>query len=513
MSPGSASGLRLRDQAGDVQATNNNEAKPPAPAVAPFKSPLDNKCHRERSAFITWNNTKSVSLKGFMNLLFCLTTLAAAGLLLENINKYGFRVALSTWIHAVDARRNVAGFYPALLLFLYMPVQIFVALGIEKAIALELVPEKDGMKAHAVNVLWHLAYPVLGIWLAGDTISIAGGYCVCQFNAMVFLKVWSFVHACWWAREKRQQQQQQQQRGADQSGADGGTTTPADGSAAPRQRDEAAVEAVKETVYPDNLTIGNLAYFTVAPTLCYEMDYPRKPSINWRRVAVRAVMLVTVATLHAAMIQQWLIPSFTAVAGPIARNEWSVVAERLLKIAVPTNLVWLVFFYQLFHVNMILVSELTRFADRRSYDNWWDAEDISVFWRRWNLPVHYWCVRHLYLPLRRGGYSRHAAKWATFVFSGVFHEYLVSPPLRLFRVYAFLGMLAQVPLGDFSEWVCKRFGPRWGNAVVWFSIVVGQPLSVILYVRDYQLAYNGPQGLAELELSVMGAAAAARSPS
>lgn len=35
-------------------------------------------------------------------------------------------------------------------------------------------------------------------------------------------------------------------------------------------------------------------------------------------MAVRGVMLVTVATLHMAMIQQWLIPSFTAVAGPIA---------------------------------------------------------------------------------------------------------------------------------------------------------------------------------------------------
>ncbi|XP_034242431.1 diacylglycerol O-acyltransferase 1-like [Thrips palmi] len=488
MSPGSGSELRLRDKDTAKAATNNNDVKP-----APFKSPLDNKCHRERSAFITWNNTKSVSLKGFMNLLFCLTTLAAAGLLLENMNKYGFRVALANWIHAVDARQNVAGFYPALLLLLYMPVQIFVALGIEKAIALELVPERDGMKAHVVNMLWHFAYPIAGIWLAGDAISIVGGYCVCQFNAMVFLKMWSFVHACWWARDKRRHEAQQAQNGVGD-----GTTTMTASIGSPVAPD------VKETVYPDNLTVGNLAYFTVAPTLCYEMDYPRKPSINWRRVAVRAAMLLVVGTLHAAMIQQWLIPSFTAVAGPIARNEWSVVAERLLKIAVPTNLVWLVFFYQLFHVNMILVSELTRFADRRSYDNWWDSEDMNVYWRRWNLPVHYWCVRHLYLPMRRAGYTKTVAKWATFVFSGVFHEYLVSPPIRMFRVYAFLAMVAQMPIGDFSEWVCRKFGVRWGNAVVWFTIVIGQPLSIIMYVRDYQLAYNGPGGLTALELSVVG---------
>lgn len=53
-----------------------------------------------------------------------------------------------------------------------------------------------------------------------------------------------------------------------------------DGAALQQKQGEAV--AVKETVYPDNLTVGNLAFFTVAPTLCYEMEYPRKPSINWR---------------------------------------------------------------------------------------------------------------------------------------------------------------------------------------------------------------------------------------
>ena len=28
-------------------------------------------------------------------------------------------------------------------------------------------------------------------------------------------------------------------------------------------------------VYPDNLTLANLYYFCLAPTLCYELNYPK----------------------------------------------------------------------------------------------------------------------------------------------------------------------------------------------------------------------------------------------
>ena len=57
-------------------------------------------------------------------------------------------------------------------------------------------------------------------------------------------------------------------------------------------------------------------------------------------------------------------------------------------------------------------------------------------------------------------------------------------------------LLFQMPAGDVSEWACKRLGPRWGNVVMWFSILVGQPAAVLLYLRDYVLAHDGPAGLA-----------------
>jgi len=43
------------------------------------------------------------------------------------------------------------------------------------------------------------------------------------------------------------------------------------------------------------------------------------------------------------------------------------VLERLLKLAVPNILIWLIFFYTLFHSALNLVAELLCFADREFY--------------------------------------------------------------------------------------------------------------------------------------------------
>ena len=54
------------------------------------------------------------------------------------------------------------------------------------------------------------------------------------------------------------------------------------------------------------------------------------------------------------------------------------------------------------------------------------------------------CVRHLYKPLLSRGYTTFKASFLVFLVSALLHEYLVSVPLRMFKYYAFLGMLLQV---------------------------------------------------------------------
>lgn len=145
-----------------------------------------------------------------------------------------------------------------------------------------------------------------------------------------------------------------------------------------------------------------------------------------------------------------------------------------LLLQIPNHLVWLIFFYLMFHSFLNLVGELLHFADRNFYSDWWNANNIDLFWRTWNMPVHRWAVRwellllnvlfwlcsfsvhalmltlicnsdfrHLYIPLVEIGYSRTAAGVAVFFVSAFFHEYLVSVPLRTYKTWAFMGMMAQ----------------------------------------------------------------------
>lgn len=45
------------------------------------------------------------------------------------------------------------------------------------------------------------------------------------------------------------------------------------------------------------------------------------------------------------------------------------------------------------------VAELTFFADREFYKDWWNASTIGEYWRLWNMPVHKWMIRSVYGPV------------------------------------------------------------------------------------------------------------------
>lgn len=96
-------------------------------------------------------------------------------------------------------------------------------------------------------------------------------------------------------------------------------------------------------------------------------------------------------------------------------------------------------------------------------------------------------------------------------------QYLVSIPLRMFRLWAFTGMMAQVSaraslpaLGARGSqpsvtvaadacphpqlplaWIVSRFfRGNYGNAAVWLSLIIGQPVAVLMYVHDYYVLHH-----------------------
>ncbi|MGK3747544.1 MAG: diacylglycerol O-acyltransferase-1 [Bacillariaceae sp.] len=106
-----------------------------------------------------------------------------------------------------------------------------------------------------------------------------------------------------------------------------------------------------------------------------------------------------------------------------------IFAEYILKLGIASSYIWLLVFYGFFHVLLNLLAQLLRFGDRVFYRDWWNSTNMSSYWRLWNLPVHYWLVRHLYFPCIRLGISKSAAMFIVFFFSAVVHEMLISVSL------------------------------------------------------------------------------------
>ncbi|KAJ7360634.1 Diacylglycerol O-acyltransferase 1 [Desmophyllum pertusum] len=241
--------------------------------------------------------------------------------------------------------------------------------------------------------------------------------------------------------------------------------------------------------------LEDIYYFLFAPTLCYEVNFPRNERIRKRFLLRRISEFFFLVGIIIGAIQQWIVPTVKNSLKPIQDMDFARGLERLMKLAVPNHLIWLLFFYAIFHSGLNVVAEILKFGDRTFYRDWWNAPNVGYFWQNWNIPVHRWARRfvfcHYYTaslyPMLKSGYSSIQAQIAVFLLSALFHELLVSVPLRLFRLWAFLAMLSQVPLHLFVKNFLGSY-PNYGNVVVWLSIILGQPLAILSYFHDYYVS-------------------------
>jgi len=123
--------------------------------------------------------------------------------------------------------------------------------------------------------------------------------------------------------------------------------------------------------YPDNLNVKDLVYFFFAPTLCYELNFPRNDRIRKIFLLRRLLESLFIVNMLIAIIQQWLIPTVLGSLQPFHDMAYPLMIERVLMLALPNHLFWLLGFYWLFHSMMNVVGELLRFADRKFYGDWW----------------------------------------------------------------------------------------------------------------------------------------------
>ncbi|XP_068611711.1 diacylglycerol O-acyltransferase 1b [Brachionichthys hirsutus] len=420
-------------------------------------------CHKTQQSLLSsasgFNN-----YRGILNWCVVMLVLSNARLFLENLLRYG---VLVDPIQVISLFLKDPYSWPAACLVIASNVFILVALYTERQLSKGSFSEAKGFLVHCINIAIVLTFPAAVVLLVPSMTPVGGVFALGSYT-ILSLKLYSYKDVNLWCRELSTAKARKLIRSL---------------SCPSEQHLEGGDQKVS---YPGNLTIRDIYYFVFAPTLCYELNFPRSAKIRISFLLRRLCEMLFFTQLLVALTQQWMVPIIQSSMKPLEDMDLSRMAERLLRLAVPNHLLWLMFFYWFFHSSMNFTAELLRFGDRQFYKDWWNSETVTYFWQNWNIPVHKWCLRHFYKPLLRRGFSKKLSQSAVFFLSAFFHEYLVSVPLRMFRLWAFMGMMAQLPLAWFVGYFLRG---NYGNAAVWITLIIGQPFAILMYVHDYYVLH------------------------
>ncbi|CAF1095654.1 unnamed protein product [Rotaria magnacalcarata] len=390
--------------------------------------------------------------RGFLNLLYVILGIGSSHLVIENILKYGLLVEFDWPLRFLKDPTNWPSVFLILLINLFILFQYWLEIQLMKVTSVK----KLFIFFEIINVSLILIFPV--IYIHHRQPNAVGAFVAVCLYSIVFLKLVSYTHINYRCRLVLLR----------------------------KKHDETNSVVISNgpIVYPNNLTIKNLYYFLLAPTLCYELNFPRTQRIRKTFLCRRFGEILVISSLQYCLGQQWILPILRTLDRPLHHYSILENIERLLRLALPNHLIWLLLFYVYFHSTLNLLAELLCFGDRLFYRDWWNATDLYEFWNRWNTSVYDFCKRHVYHPLvDHYGFSRSLGTLIVFVISAFFHEYLISVPLRMIRPWSFLAMILQLPMGLAVRRV-KNENKTYGNIAVWVSLILIQPIAILLYIQD-----------------------------
>ncbi|ORY12537.1 MBOAT, membrane-bound O-acyltransferase family-domain-containing protein [Clohesyomyces aquaticus] len=202
--------------------------------------------------------------------------------------------------------------------------------------------------------------------------------------------------------------------------------------------------------YPDNLTLHNYAEFIFCPTLCYELEYPRTTRVRWMEVFWKTLAVFGCIFLMTVTTEEFILPVLDESAIRLQTSSSAldfglIMGETIGALLFPFMVAFLLVFLVIFEYVLGAFAEITRFADRQFYADWWNSCDWLEFSREWNKPVHHFFRRHVY-SASKNHTSRPVATVITFLISALAHELVMGCITRKFRGYGFFAMMLQMPI-------------------------------------------------------------------
>ncbi|KAF2005792.1 sterol o-acyltransferas-like protein 2 [Amniculicola lignicola CBS 123094] len=240
--------------------------------------------------------------------------------------------------------------------------------------------------------------------------------------------------------------------------------------------------------YPNNLTAYNFVDWTCLPTLVYELEYPRQESINWWYVAEKSAATLGVIWIMIIISQAYIYPVVVETvrlkeAGMTLNERWKEFPWVLSDMLFPLLLEQLLAWYVIWECVLNVLAEVTCFADRGFYGDWWNSVSWDQYARDWNRPVHNFLLRHVYhSSISAFKLSKMKAMLVTFLLSAVVHEVLMVCLFHKLRGYLFVLQLSQVPLAMLSKTRLMKGRDTLGNLIFWIGLFIGPSMITSLYL-------------------------------
>ncbi len=162
--------------------------------------------------------------------------------------------------------------------------------------------------------------------------------------------------------------------------------------------------------YPDNLTVANFCDYLMCPTLCYELEYPRTLTRNYLELFYKTLAVFGCIFLLTLTSEEFIIPVLAESHdrlqnAPTLVDGALIFAETVSAMLFPFMVTFLLVFLVIFEYVLGAFAEITRFADRRFYSDWWNSLDWLVSEHHLRCPSHIpsirkrWHMNHLFVVL------------------------------------------------------------------------------------------------------------------
>jgi len=231
-------------------------------------------------------------------------------------------------------------------------------------------------------------------------------------------------------------------------------------------------------MFPANQTILNFIDYLIVPALVYELGYPRTKGFSIVYFLGRlGATFITIGLLYLIVELQ--------VTPIIRQMPNQTFVDSIADLLIPFIYLWILLFFIIFECICNACAELSCFADRQFYSDWWNSCNYQEFARLWNKPVHHFLLRHVYHESRENlNVSKDDATLITFIISSLLHELVFVMVVKRIRLYMFFMQMLQLPLIYLSKMQVFRGNDVAGNVFFWVGIFLGPPMLAVLYCRE-----------------------------